>query len=256
MGAEERLGTGWAPMSGSAPSAVWLLGRDYPSLGPVALVAHPRGGALGISRGRLPKPYPHVEPNEDAALLVHTERGVLLGVVDGFNGADAALLTIEAVREAADDLVVAEPKAFDEAIGLLLERMLPQIRAVAPANTTLVVMALYGSSVHVASFGDSVAYRASRADPIIPPESFWLARDTQGGLEVGAHTEHFRREAGERLAVVSDGVTNFVPDPGQISGWLEKAPTDRAAARLVLEEALAGGAGDNVAVVTFGGDPP
>jgi serine/threonine protein phosphatase PrpC len=53
--------------------------------------------------------------------------------------------------------------------------------------------------------------------------------------------------------VVSDGVTNYVPDPARISEWLAEAPNDMQAARTIAECALRGGAGDNVAVAVYGG---
>jgi serine/threonine protein phosphatase PrpC len=254
MGEETWLVQGDEPVSHA--SALWLVGRDYPALGPVALATHPKGGALGISRGRLPKPYAHVEPNEDAALLVHTDGGVLLAVTDGFNGADASILVLEAVRDSADALVVADPRMFEKETGALMERIVPRVRALAPADTTLVTMAVYGESVHVASFGDSIAFSASHPEPLVPPDDFWLARNAHGRLGLEPHLAHFCRKGNERIAVVSDGIANYVPDPGQIPGWLARAADDRAAARMLLEEALNGGAGDNVALVTYGGDSP
>ena len=53
------------------------------------------------------------------------------------------------------------------------------------------------------------------------------------------------------IAVVSDGITNFIPDPTQIHGILEAAECDASAARALAEHAMTGGAGDNVAVATL-----
>ncbi len=237
----------------SSPSAVWLLGSDYPDLGPIALVSHSCGGALGLSRGRLPKPYAHVDPNEDAALLRHTARGTLLAVADGFNGAVAAELVLDAVHLAAAELVVGDPGAFEGAVAALIARTAAPIRAVAPSDTTLVLMAVLGDRVHVASFGDSAAYRALRREPLLPPTRPGLAALGLGSFAPEAHTTHFEREAGERVAVVSDGVTNYVADPAEIPTWLEGAADDREAVRAILEAALEGGAGDNVAAVTYRG---
>jgi hypothetical protein len=74
-------------------NAVLLLGRDHTGYGAVGEA----GGddvAAAISRGGAPKPYPHQDPNEDAALALRGARGVVVAVADGhwgLRGAEAAL---------------------------------------------------------------------------------------------------------------------------------------------------------------------
>src|SRR5262245_64908204 len=92
--------------------AIALLGRDWPELGPLGLADLPDGGALALSRGAQPKAYPHTDPNEDAALLVRTDAGVLLAVADGFNGCEVSELVIAQVRARAGELVEARGEAF------------------------------------------------------------------------------------------------------------------------------------------------
>jgi len=85
--------------------SICLLGRDYPELGPLGIAGLPTGGALALSRGALPKPYPHLDPNEDGALLVETQRGMLLAIADGYNGVAACELALAAAREGAGALI-------------------------------------------------------------------------------------------------------------------------------------------------------
>jgi serine/threonine protein phosphatase PrpC len=61
----------------------------------------------------------------------------------------------------------------------------------------------------------------------------------------------FECEPHERIALLSDGVTNFAPAIAQLVAALGAAPSDLSAARALAEQALQGGAGDNVAVCAF-----
>ncbi len=240
-----------------AHSAVWLLGRDFPELGPVGLVGNPIGGALAISRGRFPKPYAHVDPNEDAALLVHTRSGSVIAVADGFNGAAAAELALEAVRESADRLVVEEPEAFDLAIRERARALAVELQGVAPSSTCLVLIAVCGQACHVASFGDSSAFRANTTAVLVPPNELpWPPGRAKPELLDTSFTAHFVRAPGERVAVVTDGITNYVREPTRIPSWLAEARDDTEAVRRIAEAALDAGAGDNLAVVAYGGPGP
>src|SRR5262245_61659173 len=92
--------------------AIALLGRHWPELGPLGLADLPDGGAVALSRGMYPKAYAHTDPNEDAALVVRTDAGVLLAVADGFNGTEASELAIAQARARAAELVQASGEAF------------------------------------------------------------------------------------------------------------------------------------------------
>jgi serine/threonine protein phosphatase PrpC len=238
-------------------SAISLLGRDFPELGPVGLVTNRLGGALAISRGRFPKPYPHVDPNEDAALLVHTRSGVMIAVADGFNGSAASELALEALSKSADLLVVEDTDAFDSAIREWVRTLTVELRRVAPSSTCLALIAVRDRACHVASFGDSSAFRASENEVLVgPTELPWPPGLAKPGLVDVPFTAHFAREAGERVAVVSDGITNFLRDPTRIPAWLAEAPDDTSAVRRIAEAALESGAGDNLAVVAYGDPGP
>src|SRR5690606_34404772 len=85
-----------------AASGVLLRGREATALGAVAEAGADEVGAA-ITRGGAPKPYDHVDPNEDAALAMGGRRGVLVAVADGHWGHVGAERALEALREIAED---------------------------------------------------------------------------------------------------------------------------------------------------------
>ncbi|HTO70386.1 MAG TPA: protein phosphatase 2C domain-containing protein [Myxococcota bacterium] len=234
--------------------AIALLGRDWTELGPLALAELPDGGALALSRGARPKSYAHTDPNEDAALLVRTPLGALLAVADGFNGVAASELAIERTRERAEALIAASGEPFRA----VLARIAAEVRAGLPARSRsrscLVVAALRGESCELASLGDSNAFVAGDPNPLARQNALLLG---SGEPLPSSRPElfHWRvpRAAGERLAVVSDGVTNFIDDLTRIPRILAESASDVDAARAIAELAFAGGAGDNVAVAVLAG---
>jgi serine/threonine protein phosphatase PrpC len=240
-----------------APSAIWLLGRDYTEFGTLGLVAHPGGGALALSRGLVPKPYAHTDPNEDVALLVHADPGALLAVADGFNGAAASEIALETLHEQTERLLVQDAATFDERVRELFRSVSARTRPVLPSRTCLVLMAVVDGTCHAASFGDSTAFRAHDSQPLLLENTLIPGPNPSPHALAGSgFTAHFKRAPGERVAVVSDGITNFVPDPERIPTFLEEAQDDVEAAQQIAESALRGGAGDNVAVVVYGGSAP
>jgi serine/threonine protein phosphatase PrpC len=238
-----------------------LLGRDYPVLGPVGVVRLPGAGALALSRGKERKPYRHVDPNEDGALLIAQSAGTLLAVADGYNGVAASERALRAVERAAAALLVPDPERFAAAAIALVAALACDLAEVGDSRTCLVVAALCGRRCHFASFGDSSLFRAAASGPVTQSNEIVLGPELQGealapllreaaGLWLGG----FERAAGERIALVTDGVTNFAPEPDALSRILKDAPSDAAAAREIARAALGGGAGDNVAVAVAGAD--
>ena len=63
----------------------------------------------------------------------------------------------------------------------------------------------------------------------------------------------FERKPGERVALVSDGVTNFLQAPDRMRDLLASDVDDAECARAVALAAMRGGAGDNVAVALLSG---
>lgn len=234
--------------------AIALLGRDWAELGPLALAELPDGGALALSRGAQPKAYAHTDPNEDAALVARTPSGVLLAVADGFNGVEASELAIACARARAPELVEARGDAFRAAVTRLADDVLARLPAKSRSRSCLVLAALCGESVEIASLGDSNAFVAGAERALADENSLLLgAAEPLARARPELFHLRFTRAGGERIALVSDGVINFVPDLAEVPRLLAESASDLAAARAIAEAALAGGAGDNVAVAVFAG---
>jgi hypothetical protein len=89
------------------PAHAVLLGADHPSLGSVAVTGAAGQAVVALTAGMHPKPYPHLDPNEDAILAAVGDRCRLLAVADGHNGFDAAAGAIRGLRGALDTLAAA-----------------------------------------------------------------------------------------------------------------------------------------------------
>lgn len=229
--------------------ALELRGRDYPELGPIAGAALAEGGAVAISRGALPKPYPHVDPNEDGALVCRGESGLLLCVVDGYDGVRASEAALDAVRGSAADLLAKSPDDFAGSVEDLVRDLCRGLSG-ERSRTCLLLARLVDRRCDWASFGDCALYRATGSEPLNPPDN---------RLVIGPALAHFimppelwsgsfQCAAQERVAAASDGVANFLPDPAEVASRLADAASDLEAALCVARGALLGGAGDNVAV--------
>jgi hypothetical protein len=206
--------------------AISLLGRDWPELGPLALVELDDGGALALSRGAKPKPYAHKDPNEDAALFVRLPIGALLAVADGFNGFDAAALAIERVQAFAERLVASSgagvPRADPRPASTTCARACPASESRARVSWWRRCAARARSW----RAGDAFAFRAGSPLPLIPQNAIVPARARPARDRPGALVPHVERAPGERVALVSDGVINFMPDPPEIPELLASAPSD------------------------------
>jgi hypothetical protein len=112
-----------------------------------------------------------------------------------------------------------------------------------------------GPLCHWANFGDSGLFRASERDQLQPPNGLILGAPL-GSWSVGNTPPwwgSFEREPDERIAVVTDGVINFIPSEGEIHAALRDAEDDVSAAVHLCQRAMLGGAGDNVAAAVIGG---
>lgn len=233
--------------------ALGLFGRDYPTLGQIGLAAFPDGGAIALSRGAVPKVYAHVDPNEDAGLLIRTQAGAILAVADGYNGVRASELALEAVERRAHDLLAEAPGDFQQAMRELVAEVGAELLGADRSRSCLIVAALAGSSGHFACLGDSSLFQASRAEALSPANDLVL-HPRWARLALPASSLWYGRFAcppDERVALVSDGITNFAPESLGIAAILADAADDAAAARHLVEAAMTGGAGDNVVAVTY-----
>ena len=120
------------------------------------------------------------------------------------------------------------------------------------SRTCLVFAVRIDTRCHFASFGDSSIFRASEPEPISVRNDFILGPDLKVRvLPPPLWAGHLECQLGERVALVTDGVTNFLKEPGAVSERLRSADDDAGAARSIARGAMEAGAGDNIAVATL-----
>lgn len=237
-----------------ADGVVTLWGDEHTVLDQVADAAVDGHAAVALSRGRYPKPYEHVDPNEDGVLAATGPGGRLLAVVDGHFGFDAARAALAAVAERAADVVQqapARPVAAVEALcGAALRAVIAAVAAAtgerADSRTALTLALVVGDHLYVATYGDTVCVRerAGRGKPVGDDAGF-LGPDSS----IPSVTR-VRVRPQDRVAVASDGLTTYLGRDwvGHTAATLARAEDPRWAARALIELAMDGGAGDHVAV--------
>ena len=184
-----------------------LLGRGHHAQGEIA-VCDDEPAALAISLGGAPKLYAHTDPNEDAALLVRGEGGLLLAVADGHGGADAAEIAIRILAARAGPWTEATWPCGDWkaiALSVLLEANAAICEAAARggrrlSRTTLAfaVVRPRDPVIRFASIGDSHVFH------VTPEGALDLARaqahDAGRPPEGGTYFLGFGEESAESLA--------------------------------------------------------
>lgn len=255
-------------------SRVLLRGREAVTLGAI-FEADDEAVAAAITRGGAPKPYEHVDPNEDAALAIGGRRGVLVAVADGHWGHRGAECALEALQPIAEDWIEGPRRTAEAWRQQAIETLIAANRAVVAgqlgperARTTLSFALARPEDdllVH-AALGDSHLFvvDAIVASEIPRPRKA-LFLGTPGLREADA-------EAAARIGVqaldrplaivaVTDGLSERaigVADPAAavyaaVATARLEPPAQRApaAARAIVETALAAHraneAGDNVA---------
>jgi len=235
--------------------ARWLMmrGREYPDLGPLGSLALPDGGGLALSRGARPKAYAHVDPNEDGALLYRDDAGGLICVVDGYNGVAASECALDSTLEAAEELVrLQDQEQFCKRTHQLARDTARKLRELGRSRTCLLLATLVPGRCRWASFGDSGLYRSGEPNQQNRNNRFTLRPEIEHlVMPYELWLGEFALDAGERVAVMSDGVLNFVPDPDEILRVLQDAASDLDASQQLARRALGGGAGDNVAAAAL-----
>jgi serine/threonine protein phosphatase PrpC len=245
--------------SGWAQDIGVLWGDQHPVFGVIESLALDSRCAIALSAGRLPKPTPKVDPNEDAVLAILGTDGYVLAVADGHRGSDAArgaLMGVAAAAAGAAPDAAARPERFvsdlfraaASGVAATLENV-EEARQRSRTALTLTLVAR-GKSVQ-GTAGDTVVTQLGRRS--------WR-RTTSSAPYLGPHgplPRARRRRLRKDLPLVSasDGLTDFLgADWRSIAAdALMQEDSPEPAARALVQAACAAGAGDNIAVaVLFG----
>ncbi len=231
------------------PAAI-LLGSDHDQLGEISTRAVGPTHAIGISRGRFPKGYPHVDPNEDAALAFCDGPTTVLAAADGHRGFDAAHAAISAI---ADSVNADTDTPTDVSLAGLLAKAVEAVRDAIPlldpprnsSETALTVAAIRDGTVATATLGDTGCYIVTRrrAIRIGSPADFLTASTDPQAVEATTS----RISPGSAVILTTDGFLDFVGDPKRVLRAAASLEPSEAVAELI-SAAFAGGAGDNIAI--------
>lgn len=209
------------------------------------------------------------------------ERGYLYVVADGVGGhaagAEASALAVNTVVEAYYSIDWDGPRstltrAVEQANNTVFSQ--GQGRSIARMGSTVVAALVMNRFVYVAHVGDSRAYlvrrgriRALTQDHSLVGELFArgaltpeeaanhpqrnvLSRSLGAGADVEVETKLESLHAGDRLVLVSDGVTKVVSDD-DLCATVAAAPTAEAASQAVLAQARHRGLQDDTTVVVI-----
>jgi hypothetical protein len=257
--------------------AALLRGREHLATGRVG-TASTGSAAAAISVGGAPKPYPHTDPNEDAALCAAGARGSLVAVADGHWGHRAAELVLETLLATHAELWTegatrAPERWYQEvlaALGTLNEAVLEARSELQRSRTTLALaLARPAEDLAVtASVGDShvfqvVGERVIDLGGSRSGRSFFLGQEPVRPSALERDTRIALQPLGASVALVAatDGLSEAaigVPDPVAAVRTAVAAEGGGAGARAgevahaLVEAALdahrKNAAGDNVAV--------
>ena len=216
--------------------------------------------------------------NEDALLIGDGEDETLFVVADGIGGFEAgevaSSLAVEVLRELRPD------RPFKSAITEANRRILAAGRTdekLSGMGTTVVAIRFGGTQqeplAEVAHVGDSRAYllRGGEMNPITEDHSLVAELVRSGDLTRDQAAEHPQKnlitralgadedvavdttvlpiEAGDRVLLCSDGLSDMVPE-ARISELLLESPEDpEGTARSLLAAALDAGGNDNITVI-------
>ena len=236
-------------------AAFW--GEDHVELGNIAVESVGPDCAIAISRGKYPKGYPYLDPNEDAVLVATDGTSSILAVVDGHRGFDAAraaLIEIEANAE----VLLDSPPSPESALGLVAARARQAVVGAVANETgersgsrTTVALAVVGSGrIDGFSFGDSRVV-------VVGPTRSTQVSATGPFLGPGVSADDarfFSRSIGSGSWVLAgtDGLFDFLTRawPKQLAKLATDADPPEFA-RNAVSLAFTGGSGDNIAAAVI-----
>ena len=216
--------------------------------------------------------------NEDAMLVGEGEDETLFVVADGIGGFEAgevaSSLAVEVLKELPPD------GSFKTAIAEANRRILAAGRddvKLSGMGTTVVAIRFGGTqrepTAEVAHVGDSRAYlvRGGEMNPITEdhslvaelvrsgdltrdqaaehPQKNLITRALGADVEVAVDTTVLPIEAGDRVLLCSDGLSDMIPETRISEILLESAEDPERAARSLLSAALDAGGNDNITVI-------
>lgn len=232
-------------------AALW--GDEHPELGEIATARLDPAVELALSRGRLPKPYPYLDPNEDAVVAATDGAAYLVAVADGHSGFEAARAALRAVLESASSLL-GDPDGEAAVRGGFQAAHQAVTSVVAAAEgprrssrTALSLARVRDGRLHAAGRGDTVVVlvRGETGRLLVRRVDFLGPESDLDRLVV----EEAELQPEDRLVLASDGLSDFLgPD------WTTVVARTALGARPaegLLRAAFAGGAGDNVAVAVY-----
>ncbi|MCZ6663179.1 MAG: protein phosphatase 2C domain-containing protein [Actinobacteria bacterium] len=240
-------------MSDVQHSVLW--GHDHPQLGVVATEEISPRVAIALSRGKYPKGYPHLDPNEDAVAAATDGRATLLAVADGHSGHDAATAAIQTIVDSASSLLAGVGPNPQRLLRNVLEEVARAIGSTRAANsgerarsrTALSIALLAPDLVTAVGFGDTrvVLVGRSGATFLGSPAPF-LGSETELTDVTVADSPV---TPGDTVLAASDGLLDFLgPDGlGRLAEMADGASAG-GLARAAVEAAFEGAAGDNIAV--------
>jgi serine/threonine protein phosphatase PrpC len=228
-----------------------------------------------------------VRPNNEDALVVDREHNLYL-VADGMGGQDAGERASSLAAEIIPK-VVQDQLAAQEEVGRAVQRALEEANEAIVTEgrnqpmgrrmgTTAVLAVQQNNQVYIASLGDSRAYliRGDRVECLTVDHSLAKALELSGALTPeeartshlqhvlykflgcaemvdGAEVRPFTPEAGDRLLLASDGLTNHVTEEDLREGP-GRFPDPQAWADHLVQAALDRGSRDNVTCVVVAFD--
>lgn len=236
-----------------------LLGRDHEERGSVVTHSVRGRATLGLARGWAPKPYPYVDPNEDAVGCAVGARACLLAVADGHNGHAASHAALAEVLRLLGGSPVRADLDDDEEVTVAtqVDTRIAEVNAGRPlrSRTTLVVALRTATRLQWFAAGDSslLVVGADRS-AALPSMTHWFFGDglQRAGQLGGLARGRIALPPDAWVVLATDGYTDYVPDgltaPAAVALALAGSDDPERAVAALLDQARRGGAGDNVGV--------
>lgn len=244
-----------------------LWGTDHEDLGEIAVAPAGPRAAIANTRGRHPKAYRYLDPNEDTVAAVAGERATLIVCADGHNGALAPNLAVRETLAAFGD--EPPPRLADDEWVDLFQRVNDAVIAgkgigsEQPASNTVLIVALVspgGLSWGAIGDGALVVCRpgAQRGRQLNREAMRFVGQPmNRRGMRnaVGRGTVDLAPE--DWVVAVTDGLSEFVAPlrPADVIPRVLASLdplTAETGARALVDTACSAGAGDNVAAAVVG----